>query len=61
MATVCGDTPAGSIVAIQENGAGFSRRSTVRRMATATPKHLVPVGVGVARNLNLKLETVAFW
>ena len=62
VATVCGHTAAGGTVVIPENGAGFSRRSTARRMATATPKHLVPAPVaGEKRSRILKVETMAFW
>ena len=61
VATVCGHTAAGGTVAIRENGAGFSRRSTVRRMVTATLKHRVQAPVaGGKRSRNMKFkETMA--
>ena len=42
VATAGGHTAAGGTAAIEAIGAGFSRRSTVRVIGTATPEHLVP-------------------
>lgn len=62
VATAGGHTAAGGTAVKKANGAGFSRRSTVKRMGTATPGHLVPVLVAGARKGQIsKLETLAFW
>ena len=63
VATACGHTAAGGIAVRRDNGAGFSRRPTVRGMETATTEHLAPARVaGAVRSpSNSKLETIAFW
>lgn len=53
MATVGGHTAAGNTAARQANGAGFSRRSTARRIGTATPEHLVPAPVAGAKRVRI--------
>ena len=58
--TMAGHTAAGGTVVILDIGAGFSRRSTVRRMVTVTPKHLAPADVaGAKRSRNWMLPMFA--
>ena len=59
VATVCGHTAAGSTVAIRENDAGFSLRSTVRKIATAmTPKAKAAKRVQTLRHWTLPVLTL---